>query len=386
MAIMRVEKNNNYTVMANHHLRDKRLSLKAKGLLSVMISLPPEWDFTLAGLACISREGIGAIRAAVQELEENGYIIRTRLRNQAGQLGDTAYTIYEFPQNEKPEEEQEEAPQQASASESAAAPVPSEPACNFPALENPMLENPTLDNPTLENPALENPMLDNPTLENPTLENCTQLNKDILNTYPKKDRNIPDVSYPHPSNVYPSLPDAAVLSVPVPLEQSAQTNIAAANELPQTDPDGIPIRQQTGVLSEQQKYPIEPSSIPGMRQRLSCKELTEKIRDQIDYQVLIENGRRDEIDNIVSIMVEVMSTRCEYFTISGKQYPAELVHQRYSQITYHTVQYVLECMHKCGSDIRNIKQYLIATLFNAPATCDSYYSAAVRRDFEYLRL
>ncbi len=373
MAIMRVEKNNNYTVMANHHLRDKRLSLKAKGLLSVMISLPPEWDFTLAGLACISREGIGAIRAAVQELEENGYIIRTRLRNQAGQLGDTAYTIYEFPQNEKPEEKQEEAPQQASASESAAAPAPSEPVCNFPALENPMLENPTLDNPTLENPmldnpTLENPTLDNPTLENPALENCTQLNKDILNTYPKKDRNIPNVSYPHPSNVYPSLPDTA------------------ADESPQTEPDGIPIRQQTEALSEQQKYQSEPSSVHGMRRRLSCKELTEKIRDQIDYQALIENGRRDEIDNIVSIMVEVMSTRCEYFSISGKQSPAELVHQRYSQITYHTVQYVLECMHKCGSDIRNIKQYLIATLFNAPATCDSYYSAAVRRDFEYLRL
>ncbi len=337
MAIMRVEKNNSYTVMANHHLRDKRLSLKAKGLLSVMISLPPEWDFTLAGLACISREGIGAIRAAVQELEENGYIIRTRPRNQAGQLGDTAYTIYEFPQNEKPEEEQEEAPQQASASEAAASPAPSEPVCNFPALENPMLEN-------------------------PTLENCTQLNKDVLNTYPKKDRKIPDVSYSHPSNVYPSLPDTA------------------ADESPQTAPD------VTSALTEQQKYLSELSSVPGMRRRLSCNELTEKIRDQIDYQALIENGRRDEIEDIVSIMVEVMSIRCTYFTISGKQYPAELVHQRYSQITYHTVQYVLECMHKCGSDIRNIKQYLIATLFNAPATCDSYYSAAVRRDFEYLRL
>lgn len=84
-------------------------------------------------------------------------------------------------------------------------------------------------------------------------------------------------------------------------------------------------------------------------------------------------------------MIEVMSTKCEYFTISGKKYQADLVHQRYSQITYQTIEYVLECMHKCGSNIRNIKQYLVATLFNAPATCDSYYDAAVRRDFEYLR-
>ena len=84
-------------------------------------------------------------------------------------------------------------------------------------------------------------------------------------------------------------------------------------------------------------------------------------------------------------MVEVLSTKCEHFTISGKKYPAELVHQRYSQINYHTILYVLECLHKNGSDIRNIKQYLIATLFNAPATCKSYYGAAVRRDFEVFR-
>jgi len=93
MAVMRVEKNSNYTVMANYHLRDKRLSLKAKGLLSVMISLPAEWDYTLAGLAYISKEGVSAIRAAIQELEENGYVTRARLRNEAGQLGDTEYTI-----------------------------------------------------------------------------------------------------------------------------------------------------------------------------------------------------------------------------------------------------------------------------------------------------
>ena len=111
MAVMRVEKNSNYTVMANYHLRDKRLSLKAKGLLSVMISLPAEWDYTLAGLAYISKEGVSAIRAAIQELEENGYVTRARLRNEAGQLGDTEYTIYEFPQNEEKAAEPSSPPQ-----------------------------------------------------------------------------------------------------------------------------------------------------------------------------------------------------------------------------------------------------------------------------------
>ena len=83
--------------------------------------------------------------------------------------------------------------------------------------------------------------------------------------------------------------------------------------------------------------------------------------DSAAIRDLIENENRDEIDNIVSIMVEVTSTKCEYFTISGKKYQADLVHQRYSQITCQTIEYVLECVHKCGSDIRNIKQYLVAS-------------------------
>lgn len=76
MAIFKVEKTNNYTVMSNYHLRDKRLSLKAKGLLSQMLSLPENWDYTLRGLTAINRESIDAIRTAVLELEKNGYITR----------------------------------------------------------------------------------------------------------------------------------------------------------------------------------------------------------------------------------------------------------------------------------------------------------------------
>ena len=372
MAVMRVEKNRNYTVMANYHLRDKRLSLKAKGLLSVMISLPAEWDYTLAGLAYISKEGVSAIRAAIQELEENGYVTRARLRNEAGQLGDTEYTIYEFPQNEEKAAEPS-SPPQAPVSASADVSENVEPVCGNPILEKPILENPTL----------ENPMLGFPTLEKPTSENRMQLNKDISNTYPKKkkEKNT-DASNPNQSNIHPSIPEAT--------ESAAQTTwmndeFIVDDPILEEPTTVSPLQREADSLTEQQKFLSEPTSIPGMRRRLSFDGLVKKIKDQIDYWDLIENENRDEIDNIVSIMVEVMSTKCEYFTISGKKYPADLVHQRYSQITYQTIEYVLECVHKCGSDIRNIKQYLVATLFNAPATCDSYYGAAVRRDFEYLR-
>ena len=98
MSVFHVKKTTDYTVMANYHLRDKSLSLKAKGLLSQMLSLPEEWDYTLQGLAYINREQIDAIRQAVHELERAGYIVRTRERDSRGRLCGTEYSIYEQPQ------------------------------------------------------------------------------------------------------------------------------------------------------------------------------------------------------------------------------------------------------------------------------------------------
>ena len=127
MAVFRVEKNSGYTVMSNHHLRNRALSLKAKGLLSQMLSLPEDWDYTLQGLARINRESIDAIRQAIRELEQAGYIQRSRERDEKGRLRGSDYVIFELPQ-----------------------PVP--------ASVSPTLKNPTLENPTQENPTLENPM------------------------------------------------------------------------------------------------------------------------------------------------------------------------------------------------------------------------------------
>ena len=98
MAVFRVERNTGYTVMSNHHLRNKELTLKAKGLLSQMLSLPEDWDYTLAGLSHINREKIDAIREAVKELEKAGYIVRSRERDEKGRLRGADYVIYEQPQ------------------------------------------------------------------------------------------------------------------------------------------------------------------------------------------------------------------------------------------------------------------------------------------------
>lgn len=124
MSVFRVEKHKGYTVMSNHHLRNRALSLKAKGLLSQMLSLPEDWDYTLKGLAQINRESIDAIREAVRELEQAGYVTRSRERDAHGCLRGTIYTIYEQPQTQ-------------------------------PELEKPAQATPTLVQPTQEKPALD---------------------------------------------------------------------------------------------------------------------------------------------------------------------------------------------------------------------------------------
>ena len=98
MAVFRVERNKGYTVMSNHHLRNKELTLKTKGLLSQMLSLPEDWDYTLAGLSYINRESIDAIRTAIWELEKAGYITRRQGRDDKGKMTAIEYTIYEQPQ------------------------------------------------------------------------------------------------------------------------------------------------------------------------------------------------------------------------------------------------------------------------------------------------
>ena len=103
MAVFRIERTRDYTVMSNHHLRNANLSLKAKGLLSMMLSLPEDWNYTTRGLAKICKEGVDAIGAALRELEAAGYIVRHKLRDRQGRISDTEYVIYEQPQSKNPD-------------------------------------------------------------------------------------------------------------------------------------------------------------------------------------------------------------------------------------------------------------------------------------------
>lgn len=297
MAVFRVEKSKNYTVMANYHLNDKNLTLKAKGLLSVMLSLPETWDYTLKGLAHISKEGVDAIREAIRELEKAGYILRSRTRNEKGQLKNTEYVIYEQPQHRQAEQA---------------------PGLGSPALEKPILENPTLDIPTLGNPAQEKP----------TLENPTQLNIYRSNTNLKKEEKNKSLtgSNPYPSNPHPT-----------------------------ANAEGQPFH-----LIEQ---------------------LRSIVRNHIGYDALIEQYDRERLDEIVSLMVEVLCSKSPSYTISGEVYPTEFVKERFLALNSLHIEYIFGNMKDCPADIRNPKAYWLACLFNAAATMNNHYDARVRHDF-----
>lgn len=152
MAVFRVEKNENYSVMANYHFRDKSLSWKAKGILSNMLSLPDDWDYSLAGLTMLSNDGAGTTRSAIKELERHGYLIRRPIREK-GKIVDWEYLIFEYPQ----------------------------------------VENQDVEKPFVKNPQVEKSQVENPPQLNTNGLNTDGLSTNGLSTYnrPRATRFIP---------------------------------------------------------------------------------------------------------------------------------------------------------------------------------------------------
>ena len=295
MAVFRVERTNNYTVMSNHHLRNKNLSLKAKGLLSQMLSLPEEWDYSLKGLAFINKESVDAIRTAVLELEEAGYVVRQQTRAAQGTFSQTAYTIYEQPQ---------------------------------------------LDLPILENPITDNPISEEPVSENPTQLNTNQANKKELNTDYINDSSIP----------IPSLKS-------FPCESGNVENSETG-------------RERKG-------------------QKINNYDLWERqIKTNVDYESLKINYPYELqlIDEIIAIMVETVMSNRAMIRIAGDDYPFSVVKEKFLQIDYSHMQFIIGCFNEGArnTEIKNVKQYMKAVIFNAPTTIDSYYTAKVRYDMPWL--
>ena len=285
MAVFRIEKTRDYTVMSNHHLRDMSLSLKAKGLLSLMLSLPENWDYTMKGLSRICKDGIDSISGGIRELEERGYLIRERVRGANGQLGSIEYTI---------------------------------------------LEQPKEPTPAQEKPIRENPVQANPTLVTPVQEEPTQLNKDGSSNDPSRtDLSSTEISNPIQSN--PPTPAGA--------------------------------RMGTDRMGARESY-------------------RELILENIEYDFWKNSDRIDHemLDEITELIVDTVCSARKTIRIAGDDYPAEVVKSRFLKLDSSHVQYVMDCMKDNTTYVRNIKKYLLAALYNAPTTINSYYSSLGQHD------
>lgn len=161
--IFRVEKTANYTVMSNTHLKDRRLSYKAKGLLSVILSLPPEWDYTITGLSIIAVDGVDSVKTALKELEKYGYVTRRQLRDERGRMAQNEYLVYDNPTDNPgfvPEETAEAAEE-------------TKPGCSA---KKPQKTN------FFVSPSAENPQAATSQTEKPETDTFIISNKNILNT------------------------------------------------------------------------------------------------------------------------------------------------------------------------------------------------------------
>ncbi len=286
MAVFRIDKTKDYTVMANFHLRDKSLSLKAKGLLSLMLSLPEDWDYTTKGLAYICKDGVDSICGAVKELENAGYVQRKRNRNSQGRLTNVEYTILEKPIS-TPEVQQ------------AAKRV-----------KSPKREKPVLDNPVLENPRQDIPEQDLPKQEKPAQLNTNTSSKEKINT---------DLS-----NTHSFFPSADVTS-----------------DCGQTE------------------------------RRITSGD----IRAQIEYEIMAQRYRRDQLDELVEIMLEVALNRSPTIRIGrDAEYPTYYVQERFQRINSMHIEKVMDGIAENRTRVYNTKAYLIAALFNSVSTIDHHYA------------
>ena len=268
--------------MSNYHLRDPNLSNKARGLLSTMLSLPDNWDYTTRGLAKICKDGVDGITAQLKELEQYGYLIRHRIRDTGGRIVDMEYIIYERPHTASPD------------------------------TEKPYMVKPDMALPRPETPA--------------------QINIDKRST---------DESNADLSNIHSILSDEARPSVLAALET----------------------KRKEAKYRDMDRY-------------------REIIKENISYDYLLSDlpYDHDRLEEILELLVETVCSTKKYIRVAGSDYPAEVVRSRLLKLDMEHIKFVFDCLKENTTKIRNIKQYLLTTLYNAPTTIGSYYSALVQHD------
>ncbi len=319
--IFRVERTGNFTVMSNMHLKDRRLSFKSKGLLSVIFSLPPDLKYTLTGFAKIAADCVESVKSTVKELEKYGYVSRRQTRDERGRMSVNEYLVYENPRENPdyvPDEDFEDA------FVGGASEVDSD----VDTVENSekSTEERTKSADFSRKPSAEKPLSGNPPTENAQAVSINKLNTKI---------------------------------------SSIKKSINSFNHAREDRIDLIGNSQN-----------IRYSSLE------EWEEMHDRISENIEFDTRYARdiSVSGDVEEMVSIMTDVICSCSPTVRVNGCEMPHEVVKSRYLKLNGEDIDYVLRALKHNASDIGNIRSYLITTLFNSHTTIGNYYSALAYSD------
>ena len=335
--VFRVEKNKNYTTISNHHLQDRNLSLKAKGLLTLILSLPPDWDMTLKGLVSLSGDGVDSVRSGIQELEKAGYLRRSRSRNNLGQLLCTEYTIYEHA--------------------------------------------------VTENVASETEIDDNLNIIYSEESHIGKSNVDKNSHIGKSDvdENSQIGKSDVDKNTTENLDDCQIC-----FSNVGKSNIGKSNTIKYlNNKDTYNINNypyQSTYSSKLCKEPKE-NSIDEMEEAQSLyeerKAYEEIIKQNIAYDLLTEQKKisRDFLDLCIQVMVDAVTSNKPYIKIKGQDIPKEAVKSVLLKLDEENISYVDMCLSESKTAIKNMQSYILTALYCSQHGGDTYFNQLVKHDY-----
>lgn len=324
--VFRVEKNKNYTTISNHHLQDRNLSLKAKGLLTLILSLPPDWDMTLKGLVSLSGDGVDSVRSGIQELEKAGYLRRSRSRNNLGQLLCTEYTIYEH-----------------AVTENVASETEIDDNLNIIYSEKSHIGKSDVD----KNSHIGKSDVDKNTTEK--IENSQIGFSNIGKPYIGKSNTIKYLNNKDTNNInnYPYQSTYSSKLCREPKENS------------------IDEMEKAQTLYEERKA------------------YEEIIKQNIAYDLLSEQKEtsRDFLDLCVQVMVDAVTSNKPYIKIKGQDIPKEAVKSVLLKLDDENISYVDMCLSESKTAIKNMQSYILTALYCSQHGGDTYFNQLVKHDY-----
>lgn len=335
--VFRVEKNKNYTTISNHHLQDRNLSLKAKGLLTLILSLPPDWDMTLKGLVSLSGDGVDSVRSGIQELEKAGYLRRSRSRNNLGQLLCTEYTIYEH-----------------AVTENVASETEIDDNLNIIYSEESHIGKSNVDK--------------NSHIGKSDVDKNSQIGKSDVDKNTTEKIENSQIGFSNIGKPY----------------IGKSNTIKYLNNKDTNNINNYPY--QSTYSSKLYREPKE-NSIDEMEEAQTLyeerKAYEEIIKQNIAYDILSEQTetKRDFLDLCVQVMVDTVTSNKPYIKIKGQDIPKEAVKSILLKLDDENISYVDMCLSESKTAIKNMQSYILTALYCSQHGGDTYFNQLVKHDY-----